>query len=81
MKSHSDYTELKNIAQSVFDEIVAILKKESNQALHDQLSYNASMSILGLRGLCLKEAIDDKNLIVPEHPEKTTIGISLHFYD
>ena len=81
LKSHSNYKELENMVQSVFDEIVAILKKESNQALHDQLFYNASMSILGLRGLCLKEAIDDKNLIVPEHPEKTTIGISLHFYD
>ena len=81
LKSHSDFKELENMVQIVFDEIVAILKKESNQALHDQLFYNASMSILGLRGLCLKEAIDDKNLIVPEHPEKTTIGISLHFYD
>ncbi|MBQ2737046.1 MAG: hypothetical protein IJF26_06415, partial [Clostridia bacterium] len=81
LKSHSNYKELENMVQSVFDEIVSILKNESNQALHDQLFYNASMSILGLRGLCLKEAIDDKNLIVPEHPEKTTIGISLHFYD
>ncbi len=79
--SHTDYTELKDMCQKVFDEIVAILKKESNQALHDQLFYNASMSILGLRGLCLKEAIDDKQLIVPDKPEKTTIGISLHFYN
>ena len=60
---------------------VDILKKESNQALHKQLFYNASMDILGLRGLCLKEAIDDKQLTVPENPENTTIGISLHFYN
>ena len=79
-EEHPDSKELRMLCQSVFDSLVDILKKESNQALHKQLFYNASMDILGLRGLCLKEAIDDNLLIVPENPENTTIGISLHFY-
>ena len=75
---HKDYRELAEICQRVFSEIIDILRKENNPILHNQLEYNASNEIFSLRGLIVNELIRMKEITIPEKPEKTTIGVSLH---
>ena len=77
-KSHRDYIKLMESCQKVFDDLMSILKKESNPILHNQLVYNATMDIFYLRTMAANEAVKMNYLTVPEHPERTTIGISLH---
>ena len=77
---HKDYRELAEVCQRIFSEIIDILRKESNPILHNQLEYNASNEIFSLRGLIVNELIRMKEITIPEKPEKTTIGVSLHIY-
>ena len=79
-KNHTEYSDLRNAMQTMFDYIVDLLKKESNSVLHNQLFYNASMAMFSIRGMCLDKAVSEKWLLPPDSKEKTTIGIALHIY-
>ena len=79
-KDHAMYSELCGEMQSMFDSIVNILKKESNSILHSQLSFNASIAMFPVRGMCLDKAVAEKWLIPPYDKETTTIGLALHIY-
>ncbi len=79
-KNHAEYGELRNAMQKLFNDIINILKMESNSVLHNQLSYNASMAMFSIRGMCVDKAVSEKWLLPPDDKEKTTIGIALHIY-
>ena len=65
--------------ENVFNQTVEILKKNSHPILEKQLLYIASMLIFNIRMMTLHDMIEDKKLIVPENPDKSTIAMCIEF--
>lgn len=67
---------IKHISEE-FNGIVDILKINSNKILHQQLSYVASMQILGIRMMTIYDLVENGQLIVPNDTQNSTIAMWL----
>lgn len=74
-KQHQHYPKLLQMYQKTFDEIITILKSNSNPVLYNQLNYCASMFILDARMMVVHDLVQTQKLIVPDQPEKSTIAM------
>ena len=74
-EAHPKYAALQNLVSGLFDELKGILKKHSTPAIHDQLEYYASTSMLGIRGMAINDMVAAGALDAPEDVEDSTLGL------
>ncbi len=77
IRRHPAYAALADAVDADFRRLRAILKQRSSPILHDQLNYVASNELVNARMMVLNDCLADGALSLPEHPEKSTIGIWL----
>ncbi len=75
--AHPLADKLTEAMKNVYNEIIEILKKNTNPALHEQLAYYAAMDITNLRMMTVHDEVEAGRLIVPENPKDSTIAMYL----
>lgn len=75
MKSHPLFSRIMDSFQDAFDQTVDILKKNSNEVLHNQLYYCASMLITDVRMMTVHDEVESGRLQVPKNPDESTIAM------
>ena len=73
-----EYASLQEAAQTVFDRMVALLRREGHAVLEDQLPYCASSTMWKLRGILLDSMVDKGILTVPAEPAVSTVAMALY---
>mgnify|MGYP000869309669 CR=1 FL=1 len=77
IKSHPLFSRVMDSLQDAFDKTVSILKANSNEVLHKQLYYCASMLIMQVRMMTVHDEVEAGRLVVPENPKTSTIAMWL----
>lgn len=77
IKSHTLFSRVKDSLQDAFDKTVNILKENSNEVLHKQLYYCASMLITHVRMMTVHDEVEAGRLVVPENPQESAIAMWL----
>lgn len=75
LQSHPLYEKVMANLQDVWNGIINILKKNNNPILNSQLAYCASMEILNIRMMTVRDAIEAGTLIVPEDVDHSTAAM------
>ncbi|MBQ8403423.1 MAG: sigma-70 family RNA polymerase sigma factor [Clostridia bacterium] len=78
IESHPLYSQVMANAEEAFDACVEALRARSHPAIANQLTYCASMEILGIRMLTVHDEVEAGRLTPPENPKKSTIAMWLH---
>lgn len=76
--AHPLYESAKSNVRAAFDEIVRILKSNSNPVLEEQLNYYATMEMYKIRMMIVHDEVESGGLILPADPDKSRIAMSLH---
>jgi hypothetical protein len=71
------YASLQEAMQTVFDRVVALLRREGHAVLEDQLPYCASSTMWKLRGILLDAMVDKGILTIPAEPAISTVAMEL----
>jgi len=77
LKAHPKYEQLQKLFAALFGNAKEIMKKYSTPAIHDQLSYYTSTSMLSTRGMAINDLVEAGGLTVPQDTAKSTIGMYL----
>ncbi len=77
-EGHPLYAETQSRIQASFDAIVELLRQNSCEVLHKQLTYCASMEILAIRMMTLHDLVASGRLIVPENPKDSAVTMALY---
>ncbi len=77
IRRHAAYAALQAAVDADFTRIRDLLAGRSSPILHDQLNYVTSHEVVNARMMVLNDCLADGLLSLPEHPEKSTIGIWL----
>ncbi|MBP3665913.1 MAG: hypothetical protein J6K29_02565 [Clostridia bacterium] len=72
-----EYTALQEAAQTVFDRMVALLRREGHAILEEQLPYCASSTMWKVRGILLDAMVDKGILEIPAEPAISTVAMEL----
>ena len=72
-----EYTALQEAAQTVFDRMVALLRREGHAILEEQLPYCASSTMWKVRGILLDSMVDKGILEIPAEPAISTVAMQL----
>lgn len=72
-----EYTALQEAAQTVFDRMVELLRREGHAILEEQLPYCASSTMWKVRGILLDSMVDKGILTVPAEPAISTVAMQL----
>lgn len=79
LEEHLKYEEATAKFREAFDDTVAILRRNSNTILKDQLVYCAAMEFTKTRMMTVHDEVESGRLTVPEEPEKSTAAMWLEF--
>ena len=71
------YASLQEAMQTVFDRVVALLRREGHAVLEDQLPYCASSTMWKIRGILLDSMVDRGILTIPAEPAISTVAMEL----
>ena len=71
------YASLQEAMQTVFDRVVALLRREGHAVLEDQLPYCASSAMWKIRGILLDSMVDKGILMIPAEPAISTVAMEL----
>jgi hypothetical protein len=71
------YASLQEAMQTVFDRVVALLRREGHAVLEDQLPYCASSTMWKIRGILLDSMVDKGILTIPAEPAISTVAMEL----
>ncbi|MBQ1982321.1 MAG: hypothetical protein II229_03760, partial [Clostridia bacterium] len=71
------YASLQEAMQTVFDRVVALLRREGHAVLEDQLPYCASSTMWKIRGILLDAMVDKGILTIPAEPAISTVAMEL----
>ncbi|MBQ8496501.1 MAG: RNA polymerase sigma factor [Clostridia bacterium] len=63
--------------KTFYNEIIDILKKNSNPVLHEQIAYYAAMELTNMRMMTVHHEVASGKLTVPANPETSTIAMYL----
>ena len=72
-----EYASLQEAVQTVFDRMVALLRREGHAVLEDQLPYCASSTMCKLRSILLDTMVDKGILTIPAEPAISTVAMKL----
>ncbi len=72
-----EYASLQEAAQTVFDRMVALLRREGHAVLEDQLPYCASSNLWKIRSILLDAMVDKGILTIPAEPAISTVAMEL----
>lgn len=71
------YASLQEAMQTVFDRVVALLRREGHAVLEDQLPYCASSTMWKIRGILLDSMVGKGILTIPAEPAISTVAMEL----
>ena len=74
-EAHPQYQALQNLVTGLFGDMQEILKKYSTPAIHDQMAYYASTSMLNIRGMAVNDLLATGKLVAPRDVAGSTIGL------
>lgn len=69
------YDKVMDNIESTFDEIIKILRQNTNPILHEQLPYCASMLMLHCRMMTVHDEVNSGRLVPPEDPYHSRIAM------
>jgi len=75
IRSHPRYRELENTVKSDFDRLLQVFAAIPSAVLKEQMNYAASNEICNSRMMVLNDCLRDGTLMLPEYPERSTIGM------
>ena len=77
-QNHPFFPQVMTLVKTAFNKTVDILKACSCEVLHKQLAYCASMEILQIRMMTLRDEVASGRLTLPEKPKQSTVAMWLH---
>ena len=75
--AHPLADKLTEAMKTVYNDVIDILKKNTNPVLHEQLAYYAAMDITNLRMMTVHDEVEAGRLTIPESPDSSTIAMYL----
>ncbi len=77
LKEHPEFQSALLDLQKLYDQLIALLKKNSNDALHNKLAYYATFELWKLRMTTIRDTINRGKLTIPEDGKTSTVAMCL----